>query len=119
MYRCLPSCPFSARDHTHEAVGKEKYDKQSDDGNDQGCHLAGRTERLGHADQEDGTDGRAKDRPPPAKHGGDNDLHADGNVDERTDGSRAEIENEKSAAHTREEGADDKGCKLMLRHIES
>ena len=61
----------------------------------------------------------AEDRAPTAQHRGDDDLHADRDVDEGADRRRAHVEHHQRAGEAREEGADDEGRELVLGDVEA
>ncbi len=63
--------------------------------------------------------GGAEDGAPPAQHGGDDDLHADGDVHHRADRGGAEIEDQHRAGQAGEERADAERRQLVLGDVEA
>ena len=78
-----------------------------------------RPQELAGDDQEDRAERRAEDGAPAAEHGGDDDVDADGDVDDGADRRGAEVEHQQRACEPGEERADDEGRELVLGDVEA
>jgi hypothetical protein len=85
----------------------------------QGIELAERSQKLVGDDQEHRPQCRAKDGAAAAEHGRDDDLHADGDVDDGVDGRGAHVENQHGAGGAGKQSADAERRDLMLGHVEA
>src|SRR5580700_2470329 len=110
---------LAARQQAEEAARKKQHDKKRHGEHDEIRQVADRAERLAHGDKKDRAEHGTEYGAPPADHGGDDDLDADGDVDHRARRCRADVEDEQRSGKSGEEGADDERGELVLGHIET